>query len=58
MRHPSISIKVLRPLMFSVKNIVQNVKLIELWGNNLVPVHYILSSLKANFSDFSHRVQC
>ena len=36
--------------MFSVKNIVQNVKLIELWGKNWH--HYILSSLKANFSYF------
>ena len=26
--------------MFSVKNIVQNVKLIELWGKNLVPLHF------------------
>ena len=33
--------------MFSVNNIVQNVKLIELWGKN-----YILSPLKANFCDF------
>ena len=42
--------------MFSVKNIVQNVRLIELWGNNLV--HYILSSPKAIFSYFSQRAQC
>ena len=48
-------IKVLRPsgpnywktlngyLMFSVKDIVQNVKVIELWGNNLVPLHFAIS---------------
>ena len=30
-------------LMFSVKNIVQNVKLIELLGNNLVPLHFVIS---------------
>ena len=30
-------------LMFSVKNIVQNVKLIELWGKNLVPLHFVIS---------------
>ena len=29
--------------MFSVKNIVQNVKLIELLGKNLVPLHFIIS---------------
>ena len=29
--------------MFSVKNIVQNVKLIELWGKNLVPLHFVIS---------------
>ena len=29
--------------MFSVKNIVQNVKLIELWGKNLVPLHFGIS---------------
>ena len=23
------------------KNIVQNVKLIRLWGNNLVPLHFV-----------------
>ena len=38
-------------LIFSVKNIVQNVKLIELCGKNLAP-------LKANFSYCSHRAQC
>ena len=30
-------------LMFSVKNIVQNVKLIELWGKKLVPLHFVIS---------------
>ena len=30
-------------LMFSVKNIVQNVKQIELGGNNLVPLHFVIS---------------
>ena len=30
-------------LMFSVKNIVQNVKLIELLGKNLVPLHFVIS---------------
>ena len=30
-------------LMFSVKNIVQNVKLIELWGKNLAPLHFVIS---------------
>ena len=30
-------------LMFSVKNIVQNVKLIELWGKHLVPLHFVIS---------------
>ena len=30
-------------LMFSGKNIVQNVKLIELWGNNLVLLHFAIS---------------
>ena len=66
--YQGISFKVLRPsapnywkmlngyLMFSVKNIVQNVKLIELWGNNLVPLHFVIS--KSSFSDFSHRAQC
>ena len=46
--------------MFSVKNIVQNVKLVELWGKNLVPLHFVLpfASLKANFADFSHRAPC
>ena len=29
--------------MFSVKNIVQNFKLIELWGKNLVPLHFVIS---------------
>ena len=29
--------------MFSVKNIVQNVELIELWGKNLVPLHFVIS---------------
>ena len=29
-------------LMFSVKNIVQNVKLIELWGKNLAPLHFVI----------------
>ena len=29
--------------MFSVKNIVQNVKLIELWGKDLVPLHFVIS---------------
>ena len=29
--------------MFSVKNIVQNVKLIELWGKNSVPLHFVIS---------------
>ena len=43
-------------LMFSVQNIVQNVKLIELWAT--IWYHYIFSSLKANVSDFYHRAQC
>ena len=30
-------------LIFSVKNIVQNAKLIELWGNNLAPLHFVIS---------------
>ena len=30
-------------LMFSVKNIVQDVKPIELWGKNLVPLHFVIS---------------
>ena len=30
-------------LMFSVRNIVQNVKLIELWGKNLAPLHFVIS---------------
>ena len=43
--------------MFSVKNTVQNIKLIELWGKNLVPLHFVIP--KNNFfSDFSHRAQC
>ena len=29
--------------MFSVKNIVQNVKLIELWGKTLAPLHFVIS---------------
>ena len=29
--------------MFSVKNIVQNVKLIELWGKNSAPLHFVIS---------------
>ena len=29
--------------MFSVKNIVQNVKLIEFWGKMLVPLHFVIS---------------
>ena len=29
--------------MFSVKNIVQNVELIELWGKILVPLHFVIS---------------
>ena len=29
-------------LMFSVKNIVQNVKLIELCGKNLVLLHFVI----------------
>ena len=29
--------------MFSVKNIVQNVELIELWGKNLVPLDFVIS---------------
>ena len=33
--------------MFSVKNIVQNVKLIELWGKNLVPLHFV--TFKSSF---------
>ena len=37
--------------MFSVKNIVHNVKLIELWGKNLAPLHFVIS--KSYFSDFS-----
>ena len=40
--------------MFSVKNVVQNVKLIDLFGKNLAPLHF----LKDNFSDISHRAQC
>ena len=50
-----ILLKVLRPsgpnywkmlngyLMFSVKNFVQNVKLIESWGKNLAPLHFVIS---------------
>ena len=30
-------------LMCSVKNIVQNVKLIELWGKHLSPLHFVIS---------------
>ena len=30
-------------LMFSVKNIVQNVRLIWSWGKNLVPLHFVIS---------------
>ena len=30
-------------LMFSIKNIVQNVKLIQLWGKNFVPLHFVIS---------------
>ena len=26
-----------------VKNIVQNVKLFELWGKNLAPLHFVIS---------------
>ena len=33
--------------MFSVKNIVQNVKLIELWDKTLVPLHFVI--FKSNF---------
>ena len=29
--------------MFSVKNIVQNVKLIEVWDKNLAPLHFVIS---------------
>ena len=29
--------------LFSVKNIVQNVKLIELWDKHLVPLHFVIS---------------
>ena len=29
--------------MFSVKNIVQNVKLIELWAKKLAPLHFVIS---------------
>ena len=32
-----------RYLMFFVKNFVQNVKLIELWGKPLVPLHFVIS---------------
>ena len=32
-------------LMFSVKNIVQNVKLIEVLGKNLVPLHFVVSKI-------------
>ena len=32
-------------LMFSVNNIVQKVKLIELWGNNFVPLHFVISKI-------------
>ena len=32
-----------RYLMFSVKNIVQNVKLIELWGKKLAPLQFVIS---------------
>ena len=31
-------------LIFSVKNIVQNVKLIELWGKKLAPLHFVIST--------------
>ena len=43
-------------LMFSVKNIVQ-CQTNKSYGATIW-YHYILSSLKANFSDFSHRAQC
>ena len=54
-------------LMFSVKSIVQNVKLIELWGNNLVPLHFVISKSSffwffpendniLNFSWWTHQV--
>ena len=53
----NVQLKVLRPsgpnygtgkmlngyLMFSVNNIVQNVKLNELWGKNLAPLHFVIS---------------
>ena len=42
--------------MFSVKNIVQNVKLIELWGKILEPLHFVIS--KSYFFGFFHREQC
>ena len=43
--------------MFSVKNIVQNVKLIELLGKHLVPLHFVICK-SYFFSDCSHGVQC
>ena len=39
-------------LMFSIKNIVQNVKLIELWAKNLVPLHFGISKAKLIFLIF------
>ena len=32
-------------LMFSVKNIGQNVQLIELWGKNVAPLHFVISKI-------------
>ena len=29
--------------MFSVKKIAQNVKVIELWGKNSVPLHFVIT---------------
>ena len=31
--------------MFSAQNIVQNVKLIDLWGKKLVPLHFVISKI-------------
>ena len=42
--------------MFSVKNIVQNVELIDLLGKNLVTLHFVIS--KSSFFYLSNRAQC
>ena len=38
--------------MFSVKDIVQNVKLNELWGKNLAQLHFVISKLLLFFDFF------